>query len=254
MVELCGLTAGYPGGAVLEDVSLAIRPGQVLALLGPNGCGKSTLLRTAAGLLPPLGGRVLLDGRPLEDWGPRQTARKIACLPQFRPIPSITARRMVLHGRFPHLGYPRRYGAGDLRIAQAALEAADAGDLADRPLPELSGGQRQKVYLAMALAQDTETILMDEPTTFLDIRHQLETMALARRLAESGRAVAAALHDLCLALEYADLAAVFGAGRLLQTGTPEELFRSGILAEVMGVTLERSVGTSGWRYYCKLGD
>ena len=252
MLEARNLSAGYPGRAVLAGVSLAARPGRVLALLGPNGCGKSTLLRTMAGLLPPLGGEVLLDGR--RDYSPRQAAQRVAYLPQSRTAPNITVRRLVLHGRFPYLSYPRRYGREDYEAVDRALAAADALDLADRPLPELSGGQRQKAYLAMALAQETEAILMDEPTTFLDIRHQLETMALARRLAESGRAVAAALHDLCLALEYADLAAVFGAGRLLQTGTPEELFRSGILAEVMGVTLERSAGASGWRYYCKLGD
>lgn len=254
MTQLRGLQAGYPGRPVLEGVDLDLLPGEVLALLGPNGCGKSTLLRAACGLLPRTGGEILAEGRPIGELSTRQLARHFAYLPQSRAVPSITARRMVLHGRFPYLDFPRRYRREDYEAVDRALEQVGGSELAERFLPQLSGGQRQKVYLAMALAQDTETILMDEPTTFLDIRHQLETMALARRLAESGRAVAAALHDVCLALEYADFAAVFGSGRLLQTGTPEELFRSGILAEVMGVTLERSAGASGWRYYCKLGD
>ena len=252
MLEARNLSAGYPGRAVLEGVSLAARPGRVLILLGPNGCGKSTLLRTMAGLLPARGGEVLLDGRPLRDHTPRRAAQKIAYLPQSRSVPSITARRLVLHGRFPYLSYPRRYGREDHAAVDRALAAADASGLADRPLPELSGGQRQKVYLAMALAQETETVLMDEPTTYLDIRHQMEVLALARRLAGEGRAVVLAVHDLCLALTMADDVAVLGEGRLLALGGPEEIFQSKVLERVMGVRLERSAGPRGWRYFCEL--
>ena len=208
MIELKHLQAGYPGRPVLEDVCLDFRPGEVFAVLGPNGCGKSTLLRTSNGLLAPTGGDILVDGVPLEKLSSKQVAQKIAYLPQSRSIPSITARRMVLHGRFPYLSYPRRYGQKDHETVRKALERVGASDLASRPLPELSGGQRQKVYLAMALAQDTRTILMDEPTTYLDISCQLEVMALARRLAEEGRAVVMVLHDLCLALRYAQRAAL----------------------------------------------
>lgn len=254
MFELKRVSAGYPGRVILKDVSLTIRPGRVLALVGPNGCGKSTLLRTIPGLLPLLGGEILLDGRPLGDIPPRETARKIAYLPQSRPVPSITARRMVLHGRFPHLSYPRRYRREDLEAVDRALVRADAADLAERPLTELSGGQRQKVYLAMALAQETEAILMDEPTTYLDVRHQLETLALTRRLAEEGRAVVLVLHDLCLALRMADELAVLGAGRLLAHGGPEEVYQSRVLERVMRVRLERFAGPEGWRYFCELPE
>lgn len=252
MLELKNASAGYPGRRVLKDVTLAVRPGRVLVLLGPNGCGKSTLLRTLAGLLPAQGGEVLLDGASLKDWGPREAARKVAFLPQSRAVPNITARRMVLHGRFPYLPYPRRYGREDYAAVDRALKQADAYDLADRPVPELSGGQRQKVYLAMALAQETETILMDEPTTYLDIRHQLEVLALARRLAAEGRAVALALHDLCLALATADEAAVLEGGRLLALSGPEEIYRSKILERVMGVRLDRAQGPEGPCYFCGL--
>lgn len=252
MLEARNLAAGYPGRPVLEGVSLSARPGRVLVLLGPNGCGKSTLLRAMAGLLPARGGEVLLDGRPLGDYSPRRAAQKIAFLPQSRPAPSITARRMVLHGRFPYLSYPRRCRREDYEAVERALRQADALDLAERPLPELSGGQRQKVYLAMALAQETETLLMDEPTTYLDVRHQLETLALTRRLAAEGRAVVLALHDLCLALSMADEAAVLSGGRLAALGGPEEIYRSGILERVMGVRLGRAAGPEGWRYFCGL--
>lgn len=252
MLEARNLSAGYPGRAVLAGVSLAVRPGRVLALLGPNGCGKSTLLRTMAGLLPPLGGEVLLNGR--RDYSPRQAAQRVAYLPQSRTAPNITVRRLVLHGRFPYLSYPRRYGREDYEAVDRALAAADALDLADRPLPELSGGQRQKAYLAMALAQETEAILMDEPTTFLDIRHQLEVLALVRRLAEEGRGVVLALHDLCLALTAADDVAVLGEGRLLALGGPEAIYQSKVLERVMGVRLDRSEGPGGRRYFCQLPE
>lgn len=254
MVELQSVSAGYPGRVVLEDVSFSIQPGKVLALLGPNGCGKSTLLRTIPGLSPLLGGEILLDGKPLTDYTLRQAAQKIAYLPQSRAVPSITGRRMVLHGRFPYLSYPRRYRREDYAAVDWALELSDALELADRPLPELSGGQRQKVYLAMALAQETETILMDEPTTYLDIRHQLEVLALTRRLAESGRAVVLALHDLCLALSMADQIAVLDEGCLLALGTPEEIYQSRLLERVMGIRLDRAAGPDGWRYFCALPE
>lgn len=249
MIALRQLRAGYPGRLVLEDVSLDFRPGEVLAILGPNGCGKSTLLRTANGLLPKLEGEILVDGRSITKMSAKEVAQKIAYLPQSRMVPSITAGRMVLHGRFPYLSYPRRYRAEDHAMVRRALDWVGASELADRTLAELSGGQRQKVYLAMALAQDTKTVLMDEPTTYLDVSCQLEVMALARRLAEEGRAVVMVLHDLTLALRYAHRAALFCAGRLERTGTPEELYESRALEPVMGVSLGRAETEAGWRYF-----
>ena len=249
MIELKNLQAGYQGRPVLEGVSLDFRPGEVLAILGPNGCGKSTLLRTANGLLAESGGEVLVDSVPLGELSAREIARKIAYLPQSRSVPNITAGRMVLHGRFPYLSYPRRYRREDHEMVQKALEWVGAAELASRPLAELSGGQRQKVYLAMALAQDTETILMDEPTTYLDMGCQLEVMALSRRLAEEGRAVVMVLHDLTLALRCAHRAALLSGGKICQVGTPEELYGGEVLKRVMGVRLGRVETEEGWRYF-----
>lgn len=249
MIELKNLCGGYPGRPVLEDISLDFRPGEVLAVIGPNGCGKSTLLRTSNGLLARTGGEILLDGRPIEGLSAKEIAQKVAYLPQSRSTPNITAGRMVLHGRFPYLSYPRRYSQKDREMVHKALAWVGASELASRPLPELSGGQRQKVYLAMALAQDTETILMDEPTTYLDVGCQLEVMALARRLAEEGRAVVMVLHDLCLALRFAHRAALLCEGRVRQLGTPEELYGGEALAQVMGVALGRVEMPDGWRYF-----
>lgn len=252
MIELRNLSAGYPGQEVLRNVNLTLNPGQVTVLLGPNGCGKSTLLKTTCGLLAKTGGDILLDGQPLEQYSARQAAQKIAYLPQSRTVPNITARRMVLHGRFPHLSYPRRYRPEDYQAAQQALEWMDAVEFADRPMLELSGGQRQKVYLAMALAQDTQTILMDEPTTYLDIRHQMETMALCRRLTQQGKSVVLVLHDLALAMESADEVVLLHEGTIRQAGTPEELVASGVLEEAMGIVLHRVETENGWRYVCGL--
>lgn len=249
MIELKGLSAGYGRQAVLSGVSMEFTPGKVLALLGPNGCGKSTLLKTVLGLQPKLAGEILVDGTPSEQITPRQMAQKVTYLAQSRNTPNISARRMVLHGRFPYLSYPRRYRQEDYEMVEKALKWADASDFADCTMEKLSGGQRQKVYLAMALAQDTETILMDEPTTFLDVAHQLEVMATARRLAQEGRAVVMVLHDLCLALRWADETAVLADGGLAFRGTPEETFQAGVLDTAFHVRMARVMTEGGWQYY-----
>jgi len=250
VVEVRNLLVGYGEAPVLSDVSLTFPTGQVTGVLGPNGCGKSTLLKAALGLIPIQGGQVLLDGQDLHTLSPRDVAQRAAYLAQSRSVPSITARRMVLHGRFPYLSYPRRYRPEDYQMADQALQWADASDLAGRAMDRLSGGQRQKVYLAMALAQDTQTIFMDEPTTFLDISHQLEVMALARRLANLGRAVVLVLHDLDLALRGCDRVALLSGGTLRALGSPEEVFLSGVLDEVFHVRVGRMNTEEGWQYYC----
>ena len=251
MIELRELDCGYQGKTVLQNVTLSFPAGKVLVLLGPNGCGKSTLLRTALGLLPKQGGEIRFDGAEIGTLSPKEIARKAAYLSQSRNVPSISARRMVLHGRFPHLSYPRRYRPEDHAAVERALKQADAAELADRPMGELSGGQRQKVYLAMALAQETQAVLMDEPTTYLDVRHQLETMEMARGLARQGRAVVLVLHDLSLALRTADVLAVLDQGTLQMVGTPEEVFSSGVLDDAFGVTVKRVDSEDGWQYYCR---
>ena len=189
MVEIRNLSAGYRGIPVVEEVSIRFEPGEVLILIGPNGCGKSTLLRSILGLQESLGGEVFFDGERADSLSSREIAQRAAFLPQSRNVPNITAGRMVLHGRFPYLSYPRRYQKKDHQIARNALERAGAGDLSERYMPELSGGQRQKVYLAMALAQDTQTIFMDEPTTSLTKKEVDALFKTIRRLKESGIAI-----------------------------------------------------------------
>ena len=252
MLRLKNVSAGYSGKTVVKNANLTVSPQKLLILLGENGCGKSTLLKTACGILPKMSGEILLNGKPLESYSAKKAAQRIAFLPQSRPVPDMTARSMVLHGRFPHLGYPRRYKAEDYDIVDEALRAVDAADIADKLLTKMSGGERQKVYLAMALAQQTDVILMDEPTTYLDLRHQLETMQLLRKFADSGKAIALILHDIPLALQTADEIAVISDGEIKMTASPDEVFQSGILQSAMGITLRQAATVEGVRYFCAL--
>ena len=215
----------------------AFRPGEVTVLLGRNGCGKSTLLRALGGLLPALKGRVFLDGQDMAAYRPARRAQLLATLPQGRDVPDITARRLVLHGRFPYLAYPRRYGPAEQALAEAALARVGIPDLADRPLKRLSGGQRQKVYLAMLLCQDSPVMLLDEPTTYLDIGCQLETWQLCRDLAAQGRTVVAVSHDIGQSLRYGHRVLLVEQGRLRMDAGPQEAAASGELERVFGVRI-----------------
>ena len=250
MIEVRHLSAGYAGRAVLRDVTLSFPPGEVTVVLGPNGCGKSTLLRAALGLIPTMEGQVLYDGTDIRSLKPKEIARRAALLTQSRNTPSIQSERMVLHGRFPYLSYPRRYSRADREIARSAMASTGSLPYAQDNVNTLSGGQRQGVYLAMALAQDTQTVFMDEPTTYLDIGRQLQLISSAKDLARAGRAVVLVLHDLPLALRSAHRAAVLQDGQLLAWDTPEEVFRSGVLEEVFQVHLHRVDTPHGPQYYC----
>ena len=190
-----------------------------------------------------------MDGIGLESLSPKGIARKMTYLAQFRAVPNITAQRMVLHGRFPHLSYPRRYRPEDYERVRQAMEQAGVTDLAHRVLPQLSGGQRQRVYLAMALAQDTSYVFFDEPTIYLDVERQLEVMETAHLLARQGKAVVLVIHDLCLALRTAHKVVVLDGGRVRFVGPPDELYDSGIVEEVFSVPVRRVDTPNGSRYY-----
>ena len=249
MLEIKALRAGYPGKTVLDGLDAAIPPGQVTVIVGPNGCGKSTLLKTLCGILPIAGGEILLDGKPLAAFSQGELAKNVAYLSQSRAVPDITAERLVLHGRFPYLRYPRRYRPADMAIANAAMARMGVAELAGTPVANLSGGQRQKVYIAMALAQDTPWVLLDEPTAYLDISHQLQMAQQAHFLAESGKTVVMVLHDLPLALKTAEHMVVMDAGRVIRAGTPREIWESGCLKDVFGVEVGRIRTEKGWRYF-----
>lgn len=250
MIRVKNLSAGYFGKTIVKNVTIQFVPGEVLVLLGPNGSGKTTLLKAALGLIPSMSGEILYDGADMRQLKRKQIAQKAAFLSQSRNTPSIQAFRMVLHGRFPYLSYPRQYSEKDKKIAREAMEVTGSSRYEQMNVGELSGGQRQGVYLAMALAQDTETVFMDEPTTYLDISHQLQVMETAKNLAARGKAVVLVLHDLSLALSGADKVAVFCDGQMRCCDTPRKIYKSGVLDEVFGVEVHCMDTPHGTQYYC----
>ncbi|CAG7615780.1 Ferric enterobactin transport ATP-binding protein FepC [Leucobacter soli] len=198
--------------------------GELTVIVGPNACGKSTLLKALARMLRPTGGRALLDGLPLTDYHPKALARQLGLLPQSPTAPEgITFSDLVARGRYPHQSLLRQWSPGDERAVAEALAAANVADLAERRVDELSGGQRQRVWIAMALAQQTSILLLDEPTTFLDVSHQIEVLDLARRLQREGRTVVAVLHELNLAFRYATHVIVMRDGGIIGRGAPAEI-------------------------------
>ena len=202
MLELNRISAGYGKQTVLNDVSAFFEKGKLTSIIGVNGCGKSTLLKAILGILSLSSGEIFIDGENLLTISRNEIAKKIAYLSQGKNIPDMTVEQMVLHGRFPYLSYPRRYSSHDREVAIKAMEIVGVAEFAHKPLYSLSGGMRQNAYIAMALAQDTDYILLDEPTTYLDIAHQLELMRILRKLADSGKGIVTVMHNLTIAFDF----------------------------------------------------
>jgi iron complex transport system ATP-binding protein len=232
---LAGVTLALGGRPVLAGLDLALAPGELLLLAGRNGAGKTTLLRAAAGLVHPGMGRIELGGRPLADFTRRELARRIAFVAQESGVPfPFTAGQLVLLGRTPHLGLLAFESKADVAAAEAALAKLGLEALADRSVLELSGGERQLVQLARALAQDAEVLLLDEPTAHLDLGHRALVLGVLRALAREGRAVLVVSHDLAAA-GYANRVAFLAEGRILAAGAPSEVIRPDLVRAAFGV-------------------
>ena len=231
-------TIGYDERVVVHDMTLEIPQGAITTIVGANACGKSTLLRAMARLLKTTSGTVLLDGRPIGDLPSREVATVLGLLPQTPVSPEgIAVADLVGRGRYPHQGWFRRWTHDDDVAVEEALAATDTLDLADRSIDELSGGQRQRVWIAMALAQQTDVLLLDEPTTFLDVAHQVEVLDLLTDLnRRRGTTIVMVLHDLNLAARYADHLVAIRSGRLYSQGSPAEVVTEQMVADVFGMT------------------
>lgn len=230
------LTLGYATAKILEHVDIAIPDGKITALIGANGSGKSTLLRTLGRILQPIDGTVFLDGKAIATLPSRDIARTLALLPQSPVSPDgLTVRQLCRFGRHPHKGMLARTTRHDEEIVEAALAATGLSDLAERPLDRLSGGQRQRAWIAMALAQETPILLLDEPTTYLDIAHQLEVLELLKDLnRKQGRTIVMVVHDLNHAAQYADHIVAVANGRIHAAGRPADLLTPDLIKAVFG--------------------
>ena len=239
-LEARGLSLAYGPTRVIHDLDLVVPEGQVTALIGPNGCGKSTLLRGLGRILEPAAGAVYLDGRPIAELSTRAVARRIGLLPQGPTAPGgLTVRALVGQGRYPHQELFRRWSEDDERATLQALATTGLETLADRPLETLSGGQRQRAWIAMVLAQETEILLLDEPTTFLDLAHQIEVLDLIAHLNEAeGRTVIMVLHDINQACRYAHHLIAMRDGAVVAEGDPATVITSELVEAVFGVPCE----------------
>jgi iron complex transport system ATP-binding protein len=245
-LALEGVAVRLGARAVLDGVDLAVAPGEVVGLLGRNGAGKTTLLRVASGALHPDAGRVTLDGVALDALERRARARVIALVPQDTHVPfPFTAAEVVLMGRTPHLGFLGFEGAHDLSVARAALARMGVAALADRSVQALSGGERQLVLVARALAQEASLLLLDEPTAFLDLRHRMEVLAVVREHAQAGGSALVVSHDLAVAARTCDRVALLADGRVLARGTPQQVLRPDTLRAAYGIEAEVVTGADG---------
>ncbi|TQC49252.1 ABC transporter ATP-binding protein [Rhodococcus sp. WS4] len=231
------LSLGYGDRVVVDNLDLAVKTGVITTVIGPNGCGKSTLLRALGRLLKPRNGSVLLDGKAIGSMRTKDVARTLGMLPQAPVAPEgLTVADLVARGRHPHQSWLRQWSSDDEGEVAEALALTGVSDLADRPVDQLSGGQRQRAWISMALAQGTDILLLDEPTTYLDLAHSIEVLDLVDRMHEElGRTVVMVLHDLNLAIRYSDQLIVMRDGTIVAAGAPTDIISAELLLEVFGL-------------------
>ncbi|MET3927374.1 ABC transporter ATP-binding protein [Devosia sp. 2618] len=246
------LSAGYEDAVIIEGLELAVPNGALTILVGANGCGKSTLLKTLARILKPVHGHVLLDGKDIHRSASREVARKLGLLPQGPVAPEgLTVRELVSQGRFPHQSLMQQWTSGDEAAVNAAMVTAQVAAFADRPVDSLSGGQRQRCWIAMALAQETDLILLDEPTTFLDLKVQVDVMNLLADLAhKTGRTLVVVLHELSLAAAYADNLVMMKSGRIVCSGAPQDVFTAANIKTVFDLDANVLRDPASGRLFC----
>ena len=231
------LSLGYGDRVIVDNLDLEVRTGVITTVIGPNGCGKSTLLRALGRLLRPRNGSVLLDGKAIGSMRTKDVARTLGMLPQAPLAPEgLTVADLVARGRHPHQSWLRQWSSDDEGEVAEALALTGVSDLADRPVDQLSGGQRQRAWISMALAQGTDILLLDEPTTYLDLAHSIEVLDLVDRMHEElGRTVVMVLHDLNLAIRYSDQLIVMRDGTIVAAGAPKDIISAELLLEVFGL-------------------
>ena len=240
LLRVTNLSAGYGKNTVISDVSFSVSKGSFVSIIGKNGSGKSTLIKSIAGLINISDSTVFIDGTDIKTLKRNDFAKKVSLLSQIRNLPDMTVEQLVLHGRFPYVSNYGRYSKTDKEIAVNMILKMGLSDFKERPLKTLSGGQIQKAYIALALTQSTDYILFDEPTTFLDISHQISFMNILKNLTESGKGILAVMHDLPLAFNFSDYIMVMDEGRIVSFDTPENTMKSDIVSKLFGIDIKRN--------------
>ena len=248
MIQIEGISAGYGKSNVLNEVSFSIKKGELTSLIGVNGCGKSTLLKTIIGIHQPDCGTIAIDGFIIDGISRKEMARKVAYLSQHKNVPDMSVLQMVLLGRYPHLNRTRRYSNRDYEIVFKAMQQMGVDKYANYPIKTLSGGMLQNTYIAMALAQDTDYILLDEPTTHLDISHQCDLMKNLKKLAEKGKGIVMVMHDLPMAMTFSDNVVVLNQGSVIASGDPQNIHQMQVIKDVFGVTVDYSKNKESYSY------
>ena len=248
MIEIRKLSVAYGKKEVLKDLSANFEKGKITSLIGPNGCGKTTLLNAAVGIINKNKDSVFIDGSDFYYMKSKELAKKVAYLSQGKTVYDMTVENLVLHGRFPYTGYSGKYSLGDKEIAVGAMEKMGIAHLAKANVNTLSGGQKQNAFIAMALCQNTEYILMDEPTTYLDIANQTELVRTLKKLKNEGKGIVAVLHDIPLALTVSDSVAVMNKGEIVMQDTSEKIYESGIIKAVFKAEIKKTSENSGYFY------
>ncbi|NLK68192.1 MAG: ABC transporter ATP-binding protein [Clostridiaceae bacterium] len=238
MIKLNNINAGYNKVTIIKNININFEKGSIISIIGKNGCGKSTLLRTASNLLKPFSGEITINGTNISAIDRRELSKIVSFLPQHRPVPNMSVYNLVMHGRYPYLGFSRTKTQQDKDIVENAIRSMGLDPYRNKNIQELSGGERQKAYIAMILAQDTDIIFLDEPTTYLDINHHLEILEITKELKGLGKTVVMVLHDLHSALAYSEKICLMDKGEIVMYDTPERVFASKEIDRIFSINSE----------------
>lgn len=248
MIELIGIKAGYGRIDIIKDINIVFSKNKITSIIGPNGCGKTTLLKTIARLLVPNQGKVTYEGRDIYQYHPKEFAKKVALLPQVRNTANVNVYNLIMHGRFPYAGFSRKPSDKDRRIVDMAMEMTKTYDLKEKNILQISGGERQRVYIAMSIAQDTDVILLDEPTTHLDISHQMEIIDLIKLLNNEGKTIIMVMHDIAQAMINSDLVCVMNKGSILCCSEPQTIYEKKYINEAFKINCRQNIINSDTFY------